>query len=94
MNLGIENLVANIGMSFENTIFLVVMVAGLIFYAKDYKLGLVMHFLFSGLLFMWFYEAGYNYVFPVVTFFMFLIALSFTLYSIAKTTKSPGGGFI
>lgn len=85
MNLGITNLSANMGMDFSTIILIAVMIGGLIFYAKDFKIGLIMQFLMSGLLFMWFYSAGWNYVPALIIFFITLIAMSLSLFAVAKS---------
>lgn len=92
MNQGILMAVANLGMSFETIILVLLLLGCLVFFAKDVRLGLVMIFVLSGLLFMWFYSTGLDYVPSLVVFFMDLIILSFTLYGSSK--RSSVGGFI
>ena len=77
----------NLGVSFEWTVLLIILIAGLLFYVKDFKLGIVMHFLATGLLFIWFFAADLNYIPSLVFFFIFLVMLSFTFYGVATTTK-------
>lgn len=92
MNIGISQLVENVGMGFENIILFVIIIAGLIFYARDYRIGVILHFVATGLLFIWFYEQNLNYVPSMISFFIFLILLSFSLYTTKMTTES--GSFI
>lgn len=87
MNVGITTIANNLGMGLENIILLVVILGGIIFYAKDFKLGVVMHLLMTGLLFMWFYELEMNYVPSLVACLMFLVILSLSLYAVGKTAQ-------
>ena len=86
-------LATNISMSLENAILFVTVVGSLIFFAKDFKLGLVMLFLTSGCLFMAFYNLGWNYTGTVVVFFMSLVIMSLALLS-ASNKAASGGAFI
>ena len=75
-------------MNFENVVLLLVLLGGLVFYARDFRIGALMHFLGLGLIFMWFYNAGYNYTPALVFFLIFLVILSLGLYSVARTTRA------
>lgn len=75
----------NVGMSFELIITLIMLFGGAPFYAKDFKLGMLIHLLSFGLEFMWFYEAGLNYGIPLTLFFMFLVITSLSLYAVTKS---------
>lgn len=81
---GLSMLITNVGMSFENIVLLIIIVGGMIFYAKDFKLGLVIQFLGSGVLFLWFQSAGYNYTPSLITFFITLVLMCFSIYAAAK----------
>lgn len=83
MNIGITGIEQNVGVSFETTVLFIVLVGSLVFYARDFKLGLIISMVFSGLLFMWFYTAEYNYVPSVIMFFIFFILLSLSLYPVS-----------
>jgi len=88
LNIGFLRIAENVGMPFEHIVLLLVVAGSLIFFAKDFKIGMVMLFISSGLCFMWFYAAGLNYVFALVTFLMSLIILSLSLYAVAKSHKA------
>lgn len=90
MNIGIVDAASNVGVSFENTILFVVLVGSLVFYARDVKLGLIASMLLSGLCFMWFYAADYNYVPSIIMFFIFFILLSLSLYSVSVSGQEGG----
>lgn len=90
MNIGLTDIASNVGVSFENIILLIFIFGGCIFYAKDFKLGLVIQFLGSGLLFMWFKQAGYNYAPALVVFFITLVLLALSIIFVAKTGEAGG----
>lgn len=92
MNQGLLMAVNNVGVSFETIVLVIVLLGCLVFFAKDVRLGLVMIFMASGLLFMWFFTVEYDYVPSLVVFLMDLVVLSFTLYGSSK--KSAGGAFV
>lgn len=89
---GIESISTNLAMSFENIILLVVMLGGLIPYAKDFTLGLILHMFAAGLLFMWFYSAELNYVPALVLTLMFFVTMCLSLYATQKQVTY--GGFV
>lgn len=75
----------NIGMTFENTILLVVNIGCLMMYAKDFKLGMIIQMLGNGLLFLWFYTGNYDYSTALIAMLINLVILSISLYATAKT---------
>lgn len=79
-----------LSMDFSTQILIVVNLGLLVFYAKDFKLGLSLSFLFNGLLFMWFFNQEWNWVLPLILFFMSLIFLSLTLYAVSRVTSARG----
>ena len=94
MNIGFYTWASNLGVSFETTVLLIAVIGSLIFFAKDFKLGITIMFVTMGALFMWFYAAGLNYVPPFMIMFMALIIMAFTFYAVSKTSSSAGGGVI
>lgn len=89
-NPGITTIVQNIGLSFEWTICFIVLIAGFILYGLDFKIGVITHFLTFGLIFIWFYQVGYNFVTPLIFMFIFLVIMALTLYMTYQTTKQAG----
>lgn len=85
MNAGFNIITENLGISLHTIILIAINIGNIIFAAKDFKLFAVMGFLTNGLLFMWFYSAGYDYTFAVVAFFMYLIILSLSLYFVSQS---------
>jgi hypothetical protein len=71
-------------MSIENILMLIFALGGLMFYAKDLKLGLIMHFiLFSGL-FMMFYALNWRWITPLIISLVFLVFISLTLIMVSN----------
>lgn len=89
----IESIVANLSMSFEAIICFIAFVGGIIFYAKDFKLGVVLHLLFFGGIFTWFYLAGLNWTLPLIIMLCSLVLLVFSLFAIFNQ-KDKYGGFL
>lgn len=88
---GLDIVVANLNVSFETLMLVLFGLGGLIFYAKDVKLGLVLHMLIYGGLFMWFYTAGYEWAYPLILFFIFMVLLALSLYAVHKASQNPFG---
>ena len=86
MNIGIEQLVANLGMSFENLLLFVFNVGTLIFFAVDFKIGAIISFLTNGLLFMAFYAFGLNYEIAVWVWLAWLVIMSLSLFTRAQAS--------
>jgi len=90
------NLVSEgVGAPFDVILIMIIGVGGLIFYAEDFKKGVVSHFIFFGLLFMYLYflnqfDASVLYVRALVIFLLFLVLMTFTLYSSAKASSVGG----
>lgn len=90
MNIGFTSLASNIGVDLEIVILIVVLLGGLIFFAKSFQLGIVLEFVLAGLMFMWSYGAGWNYI-PALTFMMiFFVIMCLNFYAIAKTSRAGG----
>ena len=92
MNIGMETIFNNIGVTFENTLLFILLVANLMIYAKDFKIGLIFQFVITGSLFMWFFTAEYNWIPSLVVMLMTLVLLAFTLYPVSRVSEQ--GGFI
>lgn len=81
----------NLGASIETIFFLLIAVGGLIFYARDFRVGAIIHFVMFAALFMSLYalnESGnfgsYNY-YPSLVAMLFMVGvLAITLYGQGK----------
>lgn len=87
MNIGITKLTDNLAFSFETIVLLLASLGSLIFAAKDFRLGVIVLMVSSGLCFMWFYYVGYYWPNALVVFFISFLVLSFTLYATLKTSQ-------
>lgn len=90
MGMGIDLIVANIGISFEIIVSIVCHMAGFLFYAKDFRLGTFLHaVVFMGLT-AWFFEFNMAWQVPLIIMIAHVIILTFTIYALAK--KGNAGG--
>ena len=84
--MGFDLIAENLGISIENIFFIAIMLGCIILYAADFRLGILLQFVFSSLCAMWFYAAGWDYKYAIITSVIFIIILSLTfLYE-----QSPG----
>ena len=94
---GWEIISNNLLMTWEVIVLLLVLLGGFIFYAKDFKLGVTLHFLafMCNFLAFWalneYYGYGWNFSPSLVLAFVFLILMSFSLFAVGKT--EPAGRF-
>ena len=77
-------------MSFINILLLVVALGSLIFMAQDFRIGVIMLFFLSGLLFMWAYSMSVNYIPPLIVMFIAIVLLAFTFYPVAEVKETGG----
>ena len=82
---------SNVGVSLESIILLGANLGLLVFYAKNFKLGVLMGFMINGITFLGFYQFELNWVLPLILIFMNLIIMSLTLYSVNKVDSGRGG---
>ena len=90
MWLGLETAQTNLGVSLEYTVFIVMVIGSIIFMAKDFKLGIILLLSQSAGVFIWFYEAGLAYIYPLITLFICVVILTLTLLVVDKTSKTGG----
>ena len=87
MSVGLNIITANLGIAIEHLVLIIVTLGAMIFFAKDFKLGVVMNLIGSALVFMLAYQLGWDFAPALIVFFMWLVILSFTLYAMARTTS-------
>ena len=92
MGLGFGLIEAGLGMSIESVITIIILLAGVILYAADFKLGTLLHFLGFATAFIVFYVLGWNWVLPLIFMLLSLVILALSLYAVSKTTQA--GAFI
>jgi|WetSurMetagenome_2_1015567.scaffolds.fasta_scaffold668126_2 hypothetical protein len=88
---GILLIAQNLGVSFENLVIIIMILASTLFFARNFKVGTVMLFLSSGCVFMWFQAAGYQVGVVLTIFFLSLIFMVMSLYAVGKEQE---GGFL
>jgi len=82
----------NLAMSFDKIVLFVITVGGLIGFAKDFKLGAILQFIFCGLCFMWFYSQSLNWALPLSMMIFWFIVMCFSIYALRN--KADTGGII
>lgn len=81
---------ANLGMQIEIVITVVVCMGLLVFYAKDFKLGIVITFLITALLTMLFWSQNMNYIPALSVMMISFVVMSLTFYAITKVSAKGG----
>lgn len=78
-------------MDFEYIILVVFLLGALIFYALDFKFGVLMQFFIFGALFMWMYKLEMNYKPFLIIFFISVVLMAFSLFFAQSSAKTAGG---
>ena len=86
----IQDIFSNLGMSMEVGITTIVLFGTLIFYAKDFKLGITLTFLASGLMTMLWFALDMNYVPALSMAIISLVIMTFTFYAVSKVGAKEG----
>jgi hypothetical protein len=87
---GLQKVVDNVGLSFEWIVLLVTTLSTLPFFAKDFKLGIILLMVIQGGIFVWFYNAGMDYTYNLVVFFASLVILALSLFAVNSTSTTGG----
>lgn len=93
-----QSVETNLGLPIEIIFLLVIAIAGFIFYAKDYKIGLLIHFITFAGTFIWFYqwsltEPTIYWTYPLIAMLITFILLALSLYSV-KSQNNQGGNYL
>lgn len=94
---GLEVIATNTGFGVDDLILIIVAVGGIIFYAVDFKKGLLLHNFAFVLITMLFYGVrtglgwDWDWTKPLYAFLITLIIMAFVLYGAKNQT---GGGFV
>lgn len=89
---GLELLFDNTGLPFEAVVLIIVFLGGLMFIAKDFRLGLIYYFVSGSGCFLWFYrlaELGNNINWSYGVVFM-LLALAFMALNLFSVKDNSG----
>lgn len=87
----IGNITENL-MSIEMIIIIILLLGGLIFFSRDFKIGALVNFIIFSGTFVLFYEMDLNFRLPLMISVSFLVMLALSLYLVKKTTAT--GGFV
>lgn len=92
----VSTAINNIGVSFEWVMLILIIIGSFIFFAKDFKVGMMILLVTAGGLFIWFYQETQNgnpldWTLPLSVFFMALVILALSLFAVNK--NSATGGF-
>ena len=88
MNIGLALVLHNLGIEWQSLILIVFIISGIVFYAIDFKLGLLVQFFVCGLLYVWFRYAGWSYDKILYMLFITLILLALNLFAVKKESVS------
>jgi hypothetical protein len=86
MNLGLITLATNVGFSIPNIILLIAMLGCIVFYAKDFRLGVILGFFVSGLCFISFYLAGWTYTTALIICLVHLPLLALNILFVGQNS--------
>lgn len=88
--IGIDLITTNLGMSIDLIIFLLFTILSILFFALDFKIGLMFELITQAILFMWFYSVSYinDFRLPLITFMITLVLFALSLYFVKKVTIS------
>lgn len=88
-----ETVATNIGMSIEYVLVILLTLGAMLFMAKNFKLGVMLLFFTSGVMFIvvfganQYYSAGMNYAPFLAIFFISLVIMVFTVYSASRSAQ-------
>jgi len=91
-NVGLTLIATNLGMSLENIILFIIMVGCIVFFAKDFKLGVVLSFVAAACSFMLFYALEWDWSNALIVMFLCLILMAISLFFVGGVTGNSGGG--
>jgi hypothetical protein len=84
MNLGLELIEGNLGFTIQDIVLIIVMLSTLFGYARDFKLGVILGLLLSGVLTIIWVAIGYDYTTTVIVLLIHVVLLTFSLYGSLK----------
>lgn len=91
---GLYNLFAYIanavGISFEALFMITLLLPALLFFAADFKVGLISFMLIVSGMFIWFYQFGFQTDTLIILLLLTVVVLSFTLYFVSAKVQRAG----
>jgi hypothetical protein len=86
-------LLSNLGVSFETMVMIVFLIPCLLFFASDFKVGILSSILIASGLFIWAYVFEFEYDRIILLILALLVVLSLTIFFISRKVDR-GGAFI
>lgn len=90
MGLGIDLFINGLGVTLETLICIFFFMGGIIFYVKDFKLGVMLHLITFVSITLVFIERNLNYKLSITIMFMIFILFVFTIIFFQKSTQPQG----
>lgn len=81
---------ANLGVTPDILIMIVFLIPAILFFAANFKVGIISSLVITAGMFIYFYEFGFMYDRVLIIMLMLVVVLAFTLYFI-NTSKQPTG---
>lgn len=85
MNIGVELIADNVGMSIMTILMLILIVGNLVFWAVKFELGNLLLMFFSAALFIGAYANGWDYWQPAISLMLSIVLMAFSLLMSSKT---------
>lgn len=83
-----------VGVSVETFLMISLIVPCLLFFAADFKVGMVSTLIVVSGIFAWFYQFGFQTDRIIILLLLMVVVLAFTLYFVSAKVDRFGGGFI
>lgn len=83
---------SNLGMNLETALFIIYLLIGIVWYAVDFKIGVMMSILIALGFFVWLFSVDMQYFRFLVVMILGIVLLCFSLY--ANATAKQGSGLI
>lgn len=87
MNIGLEMITENVGMSLEHIVLLAIVLGNLMFWAVKFELGNLMLMFASAAVFVFQYNGHQNYTYSLIVLFISIIFMAFSLLQSGKDTR-------
>lgn len=88
--LGLNIIESELGFSLESIILLILVIGGLIFFAKGWQFGLLIEFFLSAISFMFAYANNVNFAPSAVVMMILLVLMTISLYINNQVTHGQG----
>lgn len=83
-----------VGISVETLFMIGLILPCLLFFAADFKVGMVSTLIVVSGIFAWFYQFGFQTDRIIILLLLMIVVLAFTLYFVSAKVDRYGGGFL